>query len=805
VKAEIRATKGTYCGLFLVALATLMYEILLTRIFSVTLWYHFAFMVVSIAMFGTAVGAMRVYLESKYHDPESVKYQLARHSLLFSATIFLGFLIHFSIPSQFYRSMWGPMAIALTYALISIPFGFSGICVCLALTRFPRQVSQLYAADLIGAALGCILLVYTLKLTDAPTAVFLIASLPAMAALFFLEGEGSTTLRRVALVSSLSLLALVGVNAVKAANQSPLLRLKWAKFEVENRPLYEKWNSFSRIQVLGDSLHPSAPDGWGLSTVLPPDWKVRQLAMHIDVTAGTVLTAFDGDLSKVGYLKYDVTNVAHYLRPNADMLVVGTGGGRDILSALAFGQKSVVGVEINQNIINAVNQRFGDFTGHLDRIQSVSFVNDEARSYVARSKSRFDIIQISLIDTWAATAAGAFILTENSVYTTEAWKVFLEHLAPGGILSVSRWYSWERPREIYRVLSLASAALGNLGIRDPRKHIAVVCMPKTLPEGREGVGTILVSREPFSAADIAVLTTISQRMHFQLALSPTSSIDPVFATLADGGNLGEFLTSFPLNITAPTDDNPFFFHMLRLKNAIEPGQWKSMPDTPDVQAMAVLGALLLMVLALTCVYVFLPLLKRNRHSFGSHTLQLLVFFSAIGLGYMLVEISQMERLMVFLGHPTYGLTVVLFALLLSSGLGSHSTGRFGDVRSGGSTGAWRLGLLVLAVLVFGIFTPHILSAFQASGPPVRIMVAIGMLLPLGFLMGMPFPLGMKLASIESPAITPGLWAVNGATSVVASVLAVVIALEAGISTSFWTGCFCYAASLVVFVSLIIKK
>ena len=805
MKAEINATRGTYCGLFMVALATLMYEILLTRIFSVTLWYHFAFMVVSIAMFGMSVGAMRVYLESKYYRPESVKYQLARNSLLFSATIFVGFLIHFSIPSAFYRSVWGPIAIALTYALISVPFGFSGICVCLALTKFPRQVSQLYAADLTGAALGCILLVYTLKLTDGPNAVVLVSSLPAMAALMFLEGEGSKTLKRMALFSSLLLLFLVGLNGVMAAKQSPLLRLKWAKFEVENRPLYEKWNSFSRIQVLGDPVHASPPEGWGLSHAVPSDWKARQLAMHIDVTAGTVLTAFDGDLSKVEYLKYDVTNVAHYLRLNADVLVVGTGGGRDVLAALAFGQKSVVGVEINQNIIEAVNKRFGDFTGHLDRIRGVKFVNDEARSYVARSRSRFDIIQISLIDTWAATAGGAFILTENSVYTTEAWRIFLDHLAPGGILTVSRWYSLERPREIYRVLSLASTGLESLGVRNPRAHIAVVCMPKTLPEGREGVGTILVSREPFSAADLESLKKITQRMHFDLVLSPDSSLDPVFTTLAQGGDLRQFLASFPLNITAPTDNNPFFFHMLRIKNAFETSPWKSAPDTPDLQAMEVLGALLVTVLALTCFYVFVPLLKRSRRFLERRTLPLLIFFSAIGIGYMLVEISQMERLMVFLGHPTYGLSVVLFALLLSSGLGSHSTGRLGDASAKGYPGTWRFLLLLVAIVCFGKLTPYVIRAFQASDTPVRILVALGILFPLGFFMGMPFPLGMRLASIESPSITPGLWAVNGAASVMASVLAVAIALEAGISTSFWTGFICYAVSFVAFVSLVVKK
>src|SRR6185295_11229342 len=180
-----------------------------------------------------------------------------------------------------------------------------------------------------------------------------------------------------------------------------------------------------------------------------------------------------GDPEAVSHLKYDVTNVAHYLRPNSRVVVVGTGGGRDVLSALLFNQRQVTGVEINESIIDLVNRRFGDFTGHLDRDPRVQFVNDEARSYIARSPDRYDLIQISLIDTWAATAAGAFVLSENSLYTLEAWQTFLNHLEPNGVLTFSRWY-FPLPGQVYRLTSIATAALMDLGIKQPRDHIIVV-------------------------------------------------------------------------------------------------------------------------------------------------------------------------------------------------------------------------------------------------------------------------------------------------------------------------------------------
>src|SRR5918997_5314823 len=209
---------------------------------------------------------------------------------------------------------------------------------------------------------------------------------------------------------------------------------------------------------------------------LPEELTVNQLSMVIDSTAGTVLTRYTGDPDETDALRYDVTNLAHYARQDGDVLVVGVGGGRDVLSALEFDQRSVTGVEINGDILDITNGRYGDFTGHLDRHPKVDFVNDEARSYLARTDERFDIIQISLIDTWAATSAGAYALSENSLYTTEAWGEFFDSLDEGGILSVSRWFDFvgaERPLEMYRTASLASQALVEHGVENPRDHMLI--------------------------------------------------------------------------------------------------------------------------------------------------------------------------------------------------------------------------------------------------------------------------------------------------------------------------------------------
>ncbi len=796
---EITAKRQTYIGLFIVTLATLMYEILLTRIFSVTMWYHYAFVAISVALFGMTVGALLVYIFPNYFRYVQVKYHLGLSALLFALSIVISFLTHLSIPFVTEgTSIVELYSIVLTYVIISIPFIFSGICVALALTKFPLQVGKLYAVDLAGAALGCVLVIYILKITDGPTAVMAIACLVSIGAIFFLAETNHKRLRQVAVISALLLALFTIAHTVLVNQQSPWLRLIWVKGRLESRPIHEEWNSFSRVRVSGDPDEPEYPFGWGLSPSYVNQKKIRQLHMNIDATAGTVMTAFDGDLNSLEHLRYDIVNIVHYIRPEAAVLVIGAGGGRDVLSALAFKQESVVGVEINEDIIKIVNQKFGDFTGHLDRYPEVTFVNDEARSYIARSEDEWDIIQISLIDSWAATAAGAFVLSENSLYTLEAWQIFLDHLEPNGVLTVSRWYFRDLPAEMYRSTSLASAALMELGVENPRDHIVIMRRMRGKNQtGPDGIGTMLISKKPFLDKDLDDIEEIVKKGQLELVLSPRFSLDPTFATLASGENFDEFVAAFPLNITPPTDDKPFFFHMLRFRDIFDQGLFQGKSNF-NIKAVSTLGVLLITVVGLTFLCIIIPLVLTTKKETLKGTLPLFLFFAGIGLGFMLIEISQMQRLIVFLGHPTYSLSTVLFTLLLSSGLGSYLTQKINDFNL--TRLAIRNLLFLLGVLVaFGILTPYVISTFQGSITTLRILVSIVILFPLGIFMGMAFPLGMRIASNKAITLTPWFWGVNGATSVCASVLAVVIAMDSGISMAFWIGFSCYLIAFIAFI------
>jgi hypothetical protein len=809
--SESSAGRGTFTGLFLITLATLTYQLLLTRIFSVTMYYHFAFVAISVTMFGMAVGALLIYGRPAVFTPDRLQERLAQASLGFAITIVASFLAHLWLPFRPELSLTGVATVVVTYAVLSVPFTFSGIVVALALTRFPQQVSSLYAADLAGAAVGCALLGPLLRVTDAPTGIVATAAVAGLGGLLFLPAKAGShpvttssggfrlqpegrLLRRLCLLVTLTLAAFAVVHTYAVRHDSAWLRLVWVKGRYEPRPIVERWNPFSRIRVIGDPAREIKPSGWGFSATLPPALTARELHLDIDSYAGTELTAFDGNTATVEHLKYDVTNVVHYLRPSSDIVVVGAGGGRDILSALVFNQRQVTGVEINPSILELVNGRFGDFTGHLDRNPRVRFVNDEARSYLARMQARVDIIQISLIDTWAATASGAFVLTENSLYTLEAWTRFLERLSPRGVLSVSRWYYADRPGEVYRSAVLAVAALQRLGIARPRDHFAIVrASPPATAGAPDGIGTILVSRDPLTSADLDTLEAVAARLKFDIVQSPRTSVDDTFAAIASGDRLPALLASYPLDISAPTDDSPFFFHMLRLRDVFDVHRWQDQGIVSfNMKAVGVLGVLLTTVVLMTTACIVVPLMRTGRGTGLEGAAPYLAYFAAIGLGFMLIEISQLQRLTIFLGHPSYSLSVVLFSLLVSSGLGSLSTARL----TGPEGAARRRLMLTIAVLAaFGLLTPLVTHRFEASSTPIRIALSIALLFPLGFLMGMAFPLGMRLALRRAPLLAPWFWGVNGAASVCASVLAVVIAIGAGISAAFWTGTACYLAAL----------
>jgi hypothetical protein len=721
-----------------------------------------------------------------------------RFSLVYAVWVVVAFATQLSVNFRVEANAGAMMSVFWTCVVISVPFVCAGVVVCLALTRFGDKVNRLYAADLVGAGLGCLflLLAFNVLHFDGPSLVVLIAAVAAVGSFLFAIDAGERKGQVLAGVLALLMLGgAFGNSLMHDRRNDPFFKILYTKEEKDTKHLQDRWNTISRVTVDGDPDEVQRPFGNGLSRNCPQDDMVaNQLAILIDSTAGTVMTRYSGNEGETDFLRCDISNLVYHAKEGDDFdraAVIGVGGGRDVLSALEFDVDKVTGIEINGNILDLVNNTYGDFTGHLDQNEHVEFANDEARSWLTRSDDRFDSIQISLIDTWAATAAGAFALTENSLYTTEAWNTYLDRLQPGGILSVSRWFKHENPEplEMLRTTALAAKVLSDRGVENPRDHILIYEGPA---EGKFGatVGTILVSDKPFTDEVLDKVQDVSDEMAFTPVLTPTENAygdQFPFAQLTEPGGPGPALGLVKADISPPTDNKPFFFQMADMGNVIK----RDLPANKQVfRSVVVLASLALAVLILAAVCIGGPLIQIGRRTSHKGRVPYYLYFCGIGLGFLMVEISQLMRLSTFLGHPTYSLAVVLFTVLIFSGIGSMIVEKVVSLDKPASLLRPLFVLLGLAVL-FGVLTPSVIHSMADGTTPVRIAVAVGIMAPLALLMGMPFSIGMRMASTDDGSPTAFLWGINGAMSVVASVFAMVVALFFGIFATFFVGVLAY--------------
>ena len=489
-----------YAALALVTAATLMLQIIETRIISVTSWYHLAFFVISIAMFGMTAGAVFVYLRKDRFMPQRLSYDLAVATLAFALSTDLAILVQLTLVTGASPSLISLVAWAEFALFLALPFFFSGVVVSLALTRSPYPIGKVYGADLIGAASGCIAALVILNVMSGTSAVLWVGAVIGLAALGFASSGlgdlhesaapgGKLFRHRHSILAGCLLFAFANMLTIYGVRPTIIKD----QLEASADLAYDRWNSFSRITV-GQS-YKGAPATWGLSPRSPPS-TIEQRWLTIDGSAGTSIYRFDGNLASLEFLRHDVTNLA-YAIPNLQTgAVIGVGGGRDILSQRLFGVRNVTGVEINPIIIDLLNRRFSDYTA-IATLDGVKFEVDEARSWFARTPRFFDVIQMSLIDTWAATGAGAFTLTENGLYTVEAWQRFLGRLNPDGLFTVSRWYAPGEVNETGRLVSLGVAALLANGAAEPRRHLFLAAAGN--------VATLIVTKSPLSPAALGAL------------------------------------------------------------------------------------------------------------------------------------------------------------------------------------------------------------------------------------------------------------------------------------------------------------
>lgn len=776
-----------YVGTFLIAAATLAIEITLTRILSVITWYHLSFFAIATALLGMTAGSTTVYLNPKWFVSSNLNRSICRACLAFAMVMPITLLLLAFVPALI-LNLGGSLIIQLLFFAVGafLPFYCAGIAISAILTKQQVSIGTLYASDLMGAALGSLLVLAGLELFDALSLVLIQGAIGAIAAFMF-AGE-NIRLRRASIGLAILMLAFGLINASVPFGIKPLV----VKGRIDNlSDIYiDKWNSFSRIVVHNEVFGP--PQYAGASPKAPQS-SIHQYEMDIDGDANTFVRQFHTN-DDINHLRYDVTNMVHYLRPSGKVMIIGVGGGKDIQSALLFGHSSVLGVELNPIFVNLLQGQFGDFAGLAGR-KDVTLVIDEGRSYASRTSDKFSVIQMALVDTWAATGAGAFTLSENGLYTVEAWRIFFSRLSDDGIFTVSRWHDPTGLGETGRVVSLATATLLQEGIADPAGHIALITSNM--------MSTLLVSKQAFSAADIALLEKTTSDLEFQLTIVPGKVPEhPVLQSIVGVHSLPELQAvtdNQTLNFTPPTDDAPYFFNMLKLNHIADYVNLGAGVVIGNIIATFVLIMLIVLLIIIALITIILPLLLRRRtgtqptHSpteFWAGGL----YFSLIGAGFMFIEIGLVQRLSVYLGHPIYALGILLFTIIASTGVGSTISERLPLTR----TPLLQLYpmMTVVAILAERFLLPILISNTLTAPIPTKAILSIVVIFPMGILMGFFFPTGIRLAQRVYNAEIPWFWALNGVFSVFVSALAVFISIYFSVSLNFYLGAVCYVGTLI---------
>jgi spermidine synthase len=778
-----------YAAIFLISFCLLVLEISFARLLSVIMVSHYAFVAISMAMFGLGLSALVVYLRPDHFSLDRLDEHLNNYFSAFAVAAALCPFVFLQFRVAQELSLEGFFKLSFAYGLLAIPFFLGGICVAMLMTHFSSKIGRIYFADLAGASLGCLGVVFLMETVASTYISLVVATLVAIGTL------GAAWRAPQPRLSAPLVACAVCVGLIVAAGTTDLYKIRYIKnWSIQYSSEYEGWNSFSRVGAFNTPKNAAQtvplkhPNAWYTDKDYP-----ATMMLDIDGAAWTPMMNFDGNIESIQFLRDSILYTAHHLKPDARVLLIGLGGGRDILAAKAFGQPYIKGIEINPLMLDVVNRQYGDYSGRPYTLPGVDVSIDEARSRLHRLDDIFDVIQLSLIDTLSLNSAGGVVFSENNLYTVEAFREYFEHLSDDGILSLHRYFVPAYPVEIQRLAILARRAWAEEGVGDFEKHIVVL---------RSFVnGTLLVKKSPFTPEDLAILDRLEADRVFQVLYRPGATDGPIAGVteVITTPDLDRYVANHDFVIHAPTDDQPFFWNFLRSRLdsppplSKDPNGFMRMWD----DALALMYMLIFVVTGFAVAFFIGPLLLTARRGIAGvqlrHTIVFMLYFACLGYGFLLIEIPLMQRFTLLLGKPIYSLAVVLFALLLFSGLGSLWSARFVDRNRQAVLGAL-VAILVLSV-GYAAYLPQVIEAMLGAGIVARVATTIALLAPIGIPLGMTYPLGISVLREFSEDLVPWAWGMNGVMSVVASVMAAFLASRIGFTAAFLTGVGAYAMAL----------
>lgn len=773
-----------YLATLLVSAAAIGYEILLMRVLSIVQWHHFAWMIISLALLGygasgTFIALLRPRLEPRFQQAFAVC------ALLFSIAMFACFVLAQRVPFNALEIVWDRrqfLYLGLLYLVFFLPFFFAACCIGLVLSFCRSDIARLYFFDLLGAGAGAVLVVGLLFVMFPQAALVVLAALALLASLLVRPAR----VRRLPMLAGqfawLAVLAAVVLYGGPPLKVSEYKGLSQALQVVDARVLSESSSPLGLLTVVESPTVPIrlAPGLSFTTSHIPPE----QLAVFTDAEGMSAITRYDGDPETLAYLGDTTAALPYRLLRAPEVLVLGAGGGRDVLLALFHGARHIDAVELNPNMIELVAETWSDFAGRIYSDPRVEVHTAEARGFVAGSDERYDLIHIGLLDSFAASGAGVQALNESYLYTVEALREYIDHLAAGGFLSVTRWIK-SPPRDNLKLAATAIEALRLAGVADPGRQLAVIRSWNTV--------TLLVKNGEFASGEIATLREFARTRSFDTAWFPGIRPGDVNRYnvlerpwLYEGitqflsGDPAAFHGDYKFHIAPATDDSPYFFHFFK---------WRTLPEVLALRAAGGAGLIewgylvvvttLAQALLAGALLILLPLARIRRTWTGGTRYG--AYFLLLGLAFLFVEIAFIQKFILFLSHPLYSVAVVLASFLVFAGAGSACSAWLAEP-------ALTRGIRPVSVAVFGIAAlavlyllalPRLFDALMGMADGLKILLTVILIAPLAFLMGMPFPLGLTRVARDAPDFVPWAWGINGFASVVAAVLASLLAIHLG--------------------------
>jgi len=780
-------------------MSVLMLEVTLTRIFSVMSWHHFASLIISLAFLGFGAASSLLATSPKFTTDEFDRDLLGKYALAFSLCTGLGFAVatkvrFYPTDAYLFGDYSNAFSLLMLYVIVGAMFFFAGMCIGYLISHAKEAINRVYFADLVGAGIGSLLSIAGINRLGAEATIYVVAATSALVAtLFLIPGN-----RRWLKVGSITALCLFVFLAAVATRYEifPVYFPPDKVFRMAMEPHYHQWNVIARI----DALEPRRMRhdfGGALSRRYEGPLPTVRPVFQDGAAPTGVVEVPGGYISGLPILGYYLQGAPYVIkRGTGRSLVIGVGGGIDVLIALYNGTHHVTGVEVNPAMVDLTKRRYAYFSGGLFARPDVDLVTAEGRHYLTANDQTFDVIQLSAVDTYSALSMGAYALTENYLYTTEAMQEFWSHLNEGGVLSITRWL-FTPPRETLRLALVEVETLRRMGIEQPERHIVIV-------SGQTQMGTFwadtLLKKSPFTPAEIRAYQGWADQMQFQMVYDPFNKRPNVFDQMikASAAEREKMIEKYPYNVSTTTDDNPFFFQLYRWSSILRPDRSAGGYYIERIPLGLLLMLLsLVQVLGLSLVFIIGPLLPQGSHMRRIRQKgRVLLYFGALGLGFIVVEITLLQKYAVFVGGPIYSMAVTLFALLVFSGLGSLLSQRFSN---SSRHRHWLTGIMIalmVGIIAEALFVNYAIPRLMFLSHGMRCVAAAAALAPLALMMGMPFPMGLRVARRLGEAIVPWAWGVNAVTTTLGSILCVLASMQWGFTITLISAAVIYLVGLL---------